>query len=311
MTTHPTPEAIADAQAATADHVAACPDCQRTARGLELVARGLARLAADPPPMPADVSSRLQEVVREAALRPAAAGQPAAADSPAAPGGRAERPAAGADPAGSGGGTAGQAARPVTLLPSRSGQPRRRRLLLAAAAALVLVAAAGAALAVTGSNGPSRSASSAAAGGSAAGGSAAGAAGTAVVSSGHDYSGERSDYLAVVPSLVQAPRLSAKEGTAASRAAGPAGSQPSADALRTAPPPGLEQVVRCTGAVTADPAAHALVVDSARYRGQPALVVVVPAPGKPALLDVYVTGSGCGTSPGRDDLLAYAQVPRG
>lgn len=186
----------------------------------------------------------------------------------------------------------------VTVLPSaeqrRGPSYSGLKRVLAVAAGVVVVIGAGATV---------RAIGGLAGGASSAGGSAstaadaAGGGGTVLSSSGRDYSA------AELPTDVQ--RLVAGSGSPgvavpeATRATGQNGYQ----ALQSS------TLDACVAALTGTTGVVPVAVDTGRYAGKPAVVVVLPTTGDAASLDVWVVGPGCGTAP-EPDVLEFQRIDR-
>lgn len=269
MSDHLDLDALADAVDGEPDpHLATCTDCSR--RLTELRSAQLqvsAALAGLPaPPLPVGLSERLTD-----SLRPATAS--------------------------------------VTTLPGPRHQQRRWLLPVAAAAVLVL-GGIGYGVTALRPTGTSSTASAAKA--------AAPAAGRPFVSndSGADYSGRDSLAAAVPRLLTGAPAAAGAESNQDSRlsaAAPPAAAAPLRSGADVAPADPLARLrtdpgrAECLAALLPpdDPSVQPLALDYARFRGVPALVVVLP--GSVAhKLDVFVVGAGCARS--ADGTLFYASV---
>jgi hypothetical protein len=188
----------------------------------------------------------------------------------------------------------------VTTLPAPRPAGRSTRRWVPAAAAVVLLLG-GAAYGVSRlSGGSSGSSTSAAAGSKAAAGPATGAE-LARNDSGADYTG-RADLAAAVPALLA--------GTAKPAAAAPlTGAQTRAAADPLARLRDNAGLADCLLALLPpeDPSVRPLALDYARYKGAPALVVVLPS-AVPTKLDVFVVGPGC--SRANDSTLFYTSVDK-
>lgn len=288
----------ADGEAAARRHLEACVDCRAD---LALLTDLPGRLAAagDVGPLPEPVAARLDRALAAAAEEPA--------DAPGVP-------------------TVPTASRTVTPLPTAHGPVRGMRL-LQAAAAVVLVLGVGAlgvsALTQGSDNGGSASTAGSAA--DSAGGKAAPEAASVapITASGRDWTPGtvRSDAARLVDgSLGQAyalyDRAEAADGATDSTRSGtpaPSGSAPTpAGALRAAAgaageladPTTLRACV--TNLTDGDTSVQPVAVDLARWKGQPAAVLVFPTTDDPGSLDVYVVAPDCPTGL----FLHFARVPR-
>lgn len=206
----------------------------------------------------------------------------------------------------------------LTVLPAERGAPARRRVRagagrggwpawLAGAAAVVTVLALGIAIgvgALGGSSGSGRNGQggqpTTAAGGATANG--------AVTASNRNYT--EASLGAELPALLAGhagpPAAAARPVANGQSATGskdtlaapvPSGALASAQDLRTLAQP--EQLRHCVANLTATPVAPQatpwLAVDLARWNGQPAAVILLPSPGKPAFVDAFVVAPGCPT----------------
>ncbi|GAB3592539.1 hypothetical protein GCM10027446_13370 [Angustibacter peucedani] len=261
--THPALDAFGDLDAAAADpHVAGCARCQADLAAQQEVRALLAGLP-DPGPAPDDVVERLSTTLRQlAAAEPLGRPLDSVPD---------DDPAAGSAEAGS------------TVVPIGSApSARRRRPLLAVAAALVLVAGGGAALSqiMPGSGG----ADSSAAGGA--------AASIAQRSAGDDA--EQGTGQGVVRSIASGTDYT-RAGLAREVDATLARKTSSGVAGVQGPLSDATGVASCVAALGAG-AARPLLVDVARFEGQPAAVVVLPATGGGR--EIWVVSTSC--APGQD-----------
>jgi hypothetical protein len=273
---------------ATNAHLVGCPECRAALDDLR-VAQPLvaAELAALPSvPLPVDIAERLHAALRDAPPDRRSVGEPPAVE----------------------GGT-------VTTLPAaRSRSPQR--WMPAAAAALVLLAGAGYGASRLGGGGESSSTAASDAGAKAA---APQQLDLTRNSSGTDYT-DRASLSAVMPALLGG-RLAAAD-TAKAEAAAPTAPDPSstapqrgADTLAAPAPDPLARLRDNAGLADClvallppdDPSVRPLALDYASFRGQPAMVVVLPG-ADPKKLDVYVVGPTC--SQANDSLLFYTSVDR-
>ena len=277
-------------------HLAGCPDCRATVATLhEADAAVLSRLAGVPTAedlpadMPADIAERL-----DLALRPLRRAD-SAASLTVLPQERSPLSRRGARPGGRGGGW------PAWF---------------AGAAAVATVLALGIAIGVgaLGGSSGSKGHGTAAASGTAANG--------AVTASNRNYT--ETSLGAALPALLAghagppaAAAGSLASGKSATASAGPAGSTSaplpanalaSEQNLRTLAEP--DQLRHCVANLTATPVAPQatpwLAVDLARWNGQPAAVILLPSPGKPAFVDAFVVAPGCPTG----TFLYYHHYPR-
>lgn len=264
----------------------------------------LAALRDEDVPMPDHVWSRLSAVIAEeqaAAARGAAAGDPTAltdatgSSTGTTTGGRhASRPAA-----------SGATVVPLDGVRRRRGAPR---WLLGAAAAVLVVLVGGALV-----KGAGTASSPSSAGGAMSAAAPSAAAVTAETSSGTAYT--RADVAAQATALVSGALVRAGDALGASTPpgtgveAGPATpSTATKDSAGSAPLLSGASLAACLVQLTDDPAATAVAVDRGSYQGQPADVVVVPSPGDPTHLDVWVLAPGCSRTSA--DVLLFERIAR-
>lgn len=276
MNTHLGPEELADLQEGLLDpdraeaatgHLRTCSDCRRDDEALSAVRVRLAS-AAEAGPMPADVSTRLDEALADAGRRE--------------------------------GSWASAATVTVTPLAAASSRrtPTGSRVLQAAAAAVILLAVGALGVSALGGGGGRGSTSGSA--GAPRSKSATAAGHFTVLATGTSYT--QSSVAASVPRL-----LSAKGPRAAAATTGSAAAGSNAGPAATPPPPGLARLrsgpalADCITAL-ADQPATPLAVDLATYAGSPAAVIVLPSLDDPASLDVWVVGPGCSRA---DDQFRY------
>jgi anti-sigma factor RsiW len=275
---HPDLDTLADLQegllpptpaAAVSDHLDQCPTCRTDFAALGEIPGQLAG-AADVGPMPDELVSRLDEAL---------ATEPRTAS--------------------------------VTITPLAAARRNRlnrdNRVLQLAAAAVLVLAATGIGISAVQDRGGQMSS-----------GDKASAAGTGrelaegsvpVLSTGTDYT--QASVVAAVPRLLAADgpkQLVNPEADAPTRASDSAAS---GYATRLTEGPALSA---CVIALTDDPDTAAiemptpLVVDVAKFDGQPATVIVLPTADQADRLDVYVVGPDCG--PDDAKVLHFARVPR-
>ncbi len=283
MTEHLDADALADLQeglldaageAAARRHLEACPGCRGDLAALTALAGHLAA-AGDVGPVPELVAARLDRALAAAATDPVAP----------------------------------TAARTVTpVLPAGRGPVRGVRILQAAAAVVLVLGISAIGISALPRGGTDATSSSA--GGSAGDKAAPEAAGVPITESGRDWG--PATVAAAAPRLAEGtlgtpvyrtdPQLAPGDTSGgAGGAAGtpaPAASGPAA----LADPASLADCVTNLTAGTGQP----LAVDLAKWRGQPAAVLVFPSPDDPAALDVFVVEPSC--PPGL--LLHFARVPR-
>jgi hypothetical protein len=300
-------------------HLARCERC----RALDEDLAGVTVLLADmqPPPMPEHLAARIQTALAaEAARRVALPAQAASA----APGAAAGDEVPQSRTAGTG------VSDRRTSRHGRHGRDLPRRLpgftspvalrTMAAAAAVVVLAGGGYEIAthVGGSGKPSPALSGPAAAGSGAtapraAGPESGANGTASAAPQlhYEYAGRQYSVTAVVSSTNFTPanlRSQVRSDLAPSGATGtvPRALRSSASAAQQGATVGGIEVLTLQGCVNRIAAGHrVLLVDVARYKGQPATVIVTAASaGSPE--QVWVAGTGC--SSGSSDLLAHATL---
>ena len=212
---------------------------------------------------------------------------------------------------------AGASTASVTTLPAARPASRARWLPAAAAAVLLLGGAAFGVAQLTGSDSGSDST---------AGSAAAPAPTTVRNSTGTDYTG-RSDLAAAVPRLLAGTAANgttalgapAPQRAAGTKASAEAGSGSAADssvggpaaAMAADPLAALRSdagLADCLAALLPpeDPSVRPLALDYGAFRGQPALVVLLPTRNA-SKLDVFVVGAGCSRADG--SVLFYASVP--
>lgn len=275
MTEHLDLDALADALVgeATPEHLQRCPGCTASLEELRIASQQVTtQLRALPDlAVPDDVATRLQSVLH-----------------PEAPSGAT-----------------------VTTLPPASAR-RSRQWLPAAAAALVLLGGAGYGLSQLGGNSDSATSAS----GDAA--KSASAPGIDVVrnSSGTDYT-NRASLAAALPQLLTGNAASRDAVAAAPMQGAPAqGSSAQADSKLAAPAADPLARLRDNAGLAEcllallppeDPSVRPLALDYASYKGQPAMVVVLPST-LPKKLDVFVVGPGC--SRANDSTLFYTSVDK-
>jgi hypothetical protein len=267
-----------DATVGAEEHVAGCAACRAALDDLRAAsAQVTAQLAALPGlPMPADVSDQLHE-----RLRDSADAEPAAT-----------------------------AATTVTPFPTATGADRARanpaRWLAAAAAVVVLLAGGLYGISQLRDGGNSSTA------GSAAGSKAARELAVARNNSGANYT-DRASLAAALPDLLAGKRAADSAMVAAAPApSGPhlgAGVNPQATADPLAPLRDTKGLAGCLVALLPpdDPSVQPLAIDYAQYRGQPAMVVVLPS-AIANKLDVFVVGPKCSTA--NDSVLFYTSVDK-
>jgi hypothetical protein len=301
--THLAPEALADldedlldpgAAAAARAHLETCARCRGDLAGLAGV-RDLLAGGGQAEPMPPGVAARLDQAL--------AAEATGAAESPA--------PVEGA-------GT-----RTVVPLHTERTGPRGMRVLQAAAVIVLLLA--GGALGVSalhGTGGGDSAGTDSAAGSAAAPKAAEG--GFPVTASGHDWdatslaaaapalaagtfgpSYESTMRAAAPPGPAASPSPSSSAGAGSDSAGGSAGALVNAPAGRLS---GGRALADCITALTGR-AVTPLAVDLARFKGQPAAVILLPPlTGGRDKVDVWVVGASCAADD--DKTLYWASVPR-
>jgi hypothetical protein len=267
---HPALDAFGDLDAAARDpHVAGCERCRRELRD-QLQVRDLLAALPDPGPPPADVVDRIQSTLRALAAEPVDTGGPEPAPDP--------------HRAGT---SAGSTVVPLDAAPSR--RPRRpgrtRRPLFAVAAAAVLLTAGGYGLSqlVPSTSGADSSAAGAALHESSDRAAVPEVTGVRSIASGTDYT--RSGLERQVDAVL------ASGPTAG--LAGPKGPLANADG-----------VAGCLAALGSADAAPVL-VDVARFEGEPAAIVVLRAPG--GTREVWVVSTTC--RPGQDGMRYFSRLP--
>jgi hypothetical protein len=286
-------------------HVGDCADC--AGRLDELAAAEVevaAALAALPAPVPPPgLADRLAAALAAEPPLEAPLPSPVALPSPAERG----DPAAGT--------------RTVTPFPAAR-RERSRAPFAAAAALLVAAGALGGTLLLSGRDGAQDTIAAGEAGGSAL---AEDALGVPTSSTGADYAADPSLLAAALPDLlrgsaaaragdagaeaVPAPPVTAMSESADAQAGGgtTAGSVPADDPLARLRDPA--ELAGCLSQLL-PPGEDVLplALDYAAYRGQPALVVVLPGSGEPAKVDVFVVGAQC--RPGDDRTLFFTRLDR-
>jgi hypothetical protein len=311
-------------------HLAGCARCRARSEDLAGVTTLLA--SVKPPPIPQHLTARIQAALAtEAAMRAARPGETARPE-PARPG---EKPAAVPAPAGTGPGRTGPAGtgpaanghHPPRETPRPGRRPRLPRLgspvalrALAAAAAVVLLAGGVYELTQHGASSTSSSAGSSAAAPEvpAPASQSRGALGAGLALP-YQHAGGQARITAVMSGTDYTPanlggqvaatlaRSGRSAPTAGPKAAGPertrspaTASGGQADTFGGIPVPAL---AGCVSRIAAG--GRVLLVDVARYQGEPATIIVTrPAAGGPE--QIWVVGPGCSAS--RSDLLHHAEA---
>ena len=287
-------------------HLARCARCRARSEDLAGVTTLLA--SVHPPPIPQHLTARIQAALaNEAAARAARPGEQARPEE-ARPG---EKPAAAAAPASTGPAGTGPAANgrhPRQEMPRPGRRPRLPRLgpavtlrALAAAAAVVLLAGGVYGLIRLGAGFTSSSSAGSAAAPAVPGPSSQSlSGGITAIRSGTDYTpGNLGSQVAA-----QLARHGRSPALAGPNSAGPEHSPAAAAGGQAGIPGGLpgSALAGCVNRIAAG--GHVLLVDVARYQGEPATIIVTqPAAGGPE--QIWVVGPGCSAS--RSDLLHHAE----
>ena len=254
-------------------HLAGCEDCRSTDKRLAAVRGSLQDLG--PVQMPAAVGAR----VRRALAQETPVGEPG----PSVPAG----------------------GRPVPAVPAARRRSWRAGPGLVAASVIVLLVAVlgGAVLAGRHSDGESASSSAGSAGQAESGASPRNSVRTRTSSSGVNYT--PSTLPRQLDRLLSVGQAGPDRSSAGASTAGGSGTRQSGalEALRSP-----ARLARCLDAVTDSSIQTPIAVDYASWRGQPAVLLVLPGSTSGRLV-VYVVPPSCGTS-ASTSLLYFAQLPR-